>query len=206
MTFSPEVQAILNRVKTGEPELTTDEERERHKVERAKTPRPKPKPKPRLRTLRITPVGPHGSSQPSISGATQLAILEGYRNGATISGLAREFGHHPNTIRNCLKWHNAWEPGKQKGTPVKRDDLNPIVLLALHEQGMSARAIAKEVGASAGVVTRQLRALGAEIARTRPVQPVCQRGHEKGPGKCLECIRIRDRARRPRKAAAETNA
>lgn len=196
MTLSPEVQAILDRVKAGEPELTAAEKRDRRKAER---------PAPASRPRRVAAVGPHGSRQPQIASSTQRAIVEDYQNGATISGLAREHGHDVTTVRNCLKWHAVWVPGKQKGTPVQRDDLNPILLLALHEQGMSAWAISKQLGAATGTVTSRLRALGVEIASApgggRPVQAVCARGHQKEPGACRECKRIRQRNWRRDKTA-----
>jgi len=198
--FSPEVQEILDRVKAGEPILTPAEKRERAREIRAAKPKP-------VRAPRPAPArGPHGSRRPRLEVSTQRAILEQYRAGATIRGLARELGIHEGTVRNCLQWHDAWVPNQQAGTPLRRDDLCPITILTLWEQGHSAYRIAKQLGADRTTITVRLREMGVEIESRpgggRPASSVCGKGHNKGgPGTCRECRRASYRAYHERRKA-----
>lgn len=201
MKFSPEVQEILDRVKAGEPILSPAEKRERARQIRAAKPKPVRAPRP------ARAQGPHGSRRPRLDVSTQRAILEGYRAGETIRGLARELGIYHDTVRNCIKWHDAWVPNQQVGTPARRDDLCPVTILALWEQGHSAYRIGQMLGADRDTIALRLEGMGVEVEKRakggRPPSRTCPKGHDKGEvgGMCMECRRASYRAYYERKKA-----
>lgn len=196
MTLSPEVQAILDRVKAGEPELTAAEKRERRKVERPA------KPKPPKKVRQPAEVGPHGSWRPALSNDVQQQIVEAYKAHATIASIAEQHGLNTETVRNCLRWHDAWEPNRAQN---KRRDLCPVTLLALWGQGLSVWSISRQVGAAYETTAARLEELDIELVHRqgggRPPSNVCVKGHAKEPGaRCAECTRIRQREWRRQKA------
>jgi len=201
MSLSPEVQAILDRVKAGEPELTAVEKRARRVAERAAKPKPKKEPKPRPAKV----VGPHGSWRPALPADVQRQIVEEYQDGATIASIAERHSLNTETVRNCLRWHDAWEPNRAR--PLRRE-LCPITLLALWEQGLSVWSISRRVDAAYETVAARLEDLGVELVHRqgggRPPSATCAKGHPKEPGdRCPECKRIRQREWRRQKAAAQ---
>lgn len=202
MTLSPEVQAILDRVKAGEPELTAAEKRERRKAERAAKPKVKREPKPRPAKV----VGPHGSWRPALPDDVQQTLVAEYQDGATIKGLAESHGLNGETVRNVLRWHDVWVPGRR---PKTRRDLCPITLLALWDQGLSVWSISRQVGAAYETTAARLEDLGVQLVHRqgggRPPSDVCTKaGHPKELGaRCRECKRIRQRDWRRQKTAAQ---
>ncbi|MGV1034918.1 MAG: hypothetical protein ACOYBP_06840 [Microbacteriaceae bacterium] len=100
-------------------------------------------------------------AQPRISDERADQIVEAYRSGMTVYGLAGEFGCHRVTISAVLK---------RRGVAMRRmspSDEQVAEMIRLYESGLSLSKVGERLGFNATTVLHRIRAAG-KTTRSSP--------------------------------------
>lgn len=98
--------------------------------------------------------------------ATELEIVEKYKDGMLTAYLAKDYFCHRHTITRILKRHGVEVDGKRRSAVVlSRADIEEIV--TRYKKGESARALSEDFGCAHKRITKILREKGVKIVKNR---------------------------------------